>query len=118
MKKDLKSITIPEGIKEIGSFSFARSGIQKVDIPDGVTTIGYGAFYHCDDLKEVNIPSSVTDIGENAFEHTPFIQDFYDNSEEDYLIVGDGILIAYKCDDKDFKLPSTVKKVACKVPTK
>ncbi len=118
MKKDLKTISIPEGIKEIGSFSFARSGIQNVVIPEGVTTIGKGAFYHCDDLKDVSIPSTVTDVGEHAFEHTAFIQDYYDNGTEDYLIIGDGILIAYRCDDKDFKLPSNVKKVACQIPTK
>ena len=118
MKKDLKTISIPEGIKEIGSFSFARSGIQTVVIPEGVTTIGKGAFYHCDDLKDVSIPSTVTDVGEHAFEHTAFIQDYYDNGTEDYLIIGDGILIAYRCDDKDFKLPSNVKKVACQIPTK
>ena len=58
---------IPDGIVEIGEFAFARSNLTTADIPRGVTTIGYGAFYHCDYLREVKIPSTVTDIAPKAF---------------------------------------------------
>ena len=36
-------------------------------IPDGVTVIGYRAFYDCTSLTSVNIPDSVTSIGNSAF---------------------------------------------------
>ncbi len=36
-------------------------------IPDGVTTIGYGAFQGCTGLTGVTIPGSVTTIGRTAF---------------------------------------------------
>ena len=38
-----------------------------VVIPDGVTSIGEGAFYKCSSLTSVMIPRSVTRIGEYAF---------------------------------------------------
>lgn len=116
LQNDVTSITIPVGTTSLGKFSFARSGITQIDIPEGVVSIGYGAFYHCDNLKEVTIPSTVTSIDMHAFEHTPYLDDFMDNSKEDYLIVGDGVLLAYKCKDEDFKMPEGVKSVACSVP--
>ncbi|MBD5437382.1 MAG: leucine-rich repeat domain-containing protein [Treponema sp.] len=36
-------------------------------IPDGVTGIGYDAFYNCKSLVSVTIPASVTSIGDYAF---------------------------------------------------
>ena len=42
-------------------------GCQTTDIPDSVTSIGYGAFYDCESLTSIIIPNSVTSIGENAF---------------------------------------------------
>jgi len=41
--------------------------IERVDIKDGVTTIGDSAFRECGKLISVTIPSSVTSIGEFAF---------------------------------------------------
>jgi len=37
------------------------------EIPAGVTSIGFGAFWECDNLTSVVIPASVTSIGDNAF---------------------------------------------------
>ena len=41
--------------------------MTSVNIPSGVTEIGWRAFEGCTSLKSVNIPSSVTEIGEYAF---------------------------------------------------
>ena len=46
----------------------SRSSITSVIISDGVTSIGYGAFYDCSSLTSVTIPNSVTSIGYRAFE--------------------------------------------------
>ena len=46
-----------------------RSLIKSVVISDGVTSIGYGAFYNCSSLTSVTIPDSVTSIGSGAFEN-------------------------------------------------
>ncbi len=41
--------------------------ISAITIPDGVTSIGNCAFFHCTDLISITIPDSVTTIGEGAF---------------------------------------------------
>lgn len=110
---ELKTIELPEKTTSIGKFAFARSGLEKVDIPEGVKTIGYGAFYHCDNLSEVVIPDSVTEIEAKAFDNTKWLNDWYKFSTDDYLIVGDGVLLAYKGDKKDYVKPDNVKYVSC-----
>lgn len=108
----LMSYKIPEGVTEINRFAFARSGLREIVIPEGVTDIRYAAFYHCDNLEKVTIPSTVTNIEQYAFSHTPWLRNFYENSEEDFLIVGDGILLAYKGNEADVEIPEGVKVIA------
>ena len=43
--------------------------LEKVTIPDGVTSIGKNAFNGCAALKSVTIPSSVKSIGRTAFQN-------------------------------------------------
>ena len=47
--------------------SFAPAELTEYTIPDGVTTIGEGAFLWCSSLSSVTIPNSVTTIGDSAF---------------------------------------------------
>ena len=109
----IESFTIPSEISYIGKLSFARSDLNSIIIPDGVTAIDYAAFYHCDNLSEVVIPESVTFIGEHAFEYTPWYEEWLlDDSSSDFLIVGDGILIGYKGNDENPSIPEDVKKIA------
>jgi len=115
LKSDLTSIDIPDSVKYIGKFSFARTGLKKVIIPESVHSIGFGAFYHCDDLSEVVIPDTVTQIEPQAFEKTAWMEDWYKNGDSDYLIVGDGILIGYKGKKEDYVKPENVKSVSCDI---
>lgn len=107
---DLTEYIIEEGITEIGEFAFARSGLSSVTIPDGVIKIEYGAFYHCDDLSEVVIPDSVTEIEPYAFDKTPWITNMH-TATYPYLIVGDGILLAYAGSDSVVNIPDGVKQI-------
>lgn len=42
-------------------------GCQNTIIPNSVTAIGKGAFFHCIGLTSISIPGSVTTIGDSAF---------------------------------------------------
>jgi hypothetical protein len=63
-------VTIPEGVTSIGSgaFSDCRS-LTSVTIPASVTSIGYGAFYYCTGLTSVTFAASniANNFGDYAF---------------------------------------------------
>ena len=114
-QNNLTNYTISEKIKEIGRLSFAQSGLQSIEIPSNVTTIDYGACYGCQDLKEVTIPDSVISIGTKAFADTPWLDNWLDGtskgSEDDFLIVGDHILLAYRGNSAKVEIPEGVKQI-------
>ena len=41
--------------------------MRRVELPDGLTTIGKGTFNMCQNLQYINIPETVTSIKEQAF---------------------------------------------------
>lgn len=114
--EELKSTDIPEGAIAIERFAYARSAIETAIIPEGVETIGYAAFYHCDNLTEVTIPSTVKNIEKYAFDYTPWYENWRNNEEaSDFLIVGDGVLIGYKGSAptaEEADIPEEVKVIA------
>lgn len=63
-----------------------RSGIQKVVIEDGVTSIGDYAFSDCAQLNGITIAGSVVHIGELAFFMAKKILSFQITGEGDYSI--------------------------------
>ena len=65
---EITELEIPEGVTSIGFVAFLYcSGLTSVTIPNSVTSIGNYAFYKCSGLASVDIPNSVTSIGEYAF---------------------------------------------------
>ena len=60
--------SIKESTKTIADLAFRDcSGLTSVNIPDGITNIGYGTFSGCSSLTSITIPDGVTSIGERAF---------------------------------------------------
>lgn len=106
----LGEVVLPEGIEEIGQFSFARSSITNIRLPEGITKIGYGAFYHCDSLEFVELPDSVINVEPRAFEYTAWMENFK-SSGEDFLISG-GVLIAYAGNEKNVYVPGGVRVIS------
>ena len=57
------------------------------------------------------LPDTVTRVEAKAFTHTGWMDDFEENSMDDYLISGD-ILVAYKGDLPEVTIPDGVRVIA------
>ena len=62
-------VTVPDGVTSIGygAFEWCHS-LTSITLPDSVTSIGECAFFGCEKLTSVTIPDSVTSIGKSTFE--------------------------------------------------
>ncbi len=112
-RADMTEFSIPADTVSIGKLAFARSGLKEIVLPAGMEEIGYGAFYHCDGLEAVSIADTVEWIDAYAFDHTPWLENWRKNKEQDdFLIVGSGVLLAYKGSGADVVIPEGVKVIA------
>lgn len=65
-----KVVKIPQGVKRIEEYAFARKfNIEEITLPDSVEFIGERAFSNCSSLKTINIPNDIEYIGSYAFEN-------------------------------------------------
>ena len=66
----VQKVEIGEGVTSIGSSAFSYCySLASITIPDGVTSIGSSAFSSCSSLASITIPDGVTSIGNNAFSY-------------------------------------------------
>ena len=54
-------------ILHVGEYAFDSAPVLAVHLPDTVTSIGKGAFWHCNLLKSVTLPEGLKSIGDEAF---------------------------------------------------
>ena len=67
--RTLKKVKIPNNITIIGEAFRECEQLENVDLPDNLTTIGFGAFGECKSLASISIPDSVKTIDTFAFGH-------------------------------------------------
>ena len=110
--KDISYVTLPDSIKEIGQFSYARSSIKSIVLPEGLEQISYGAFYHCDNLDYITIPKTVKKIEPKVFKFTKWMNDFESGAGDgDFLVSGDS-LIAYRGNSAEVEIPDGIRLIA------
>lgn len=118
------NLVIPASIQgcpvtNIWDYAFADAEIESIVLPDTVTSIWEGAFYHCPNLREITIPASVTHIDAWAFGNCASLAKFSVASGSDAFQVKDGVLysadgttlVAYPAGKAEttFAIPNTVK---------
>lgn len=68
VRSKILTVSLPEGVKEIGSEAFARCNkLLQINIPESVTSINSKAFGYCENLNRINLHVNVTKIGSGAF---------------------------------------------------
>ncbi len=83
-------VKIPNGITSIGTGAFWKNlAIKEVILPDSVTCICGDAFVYCKNLKKINIPASVDEMGDDPFAGCLDIE-IENNSV--YFVLKDGVL--------------------------
>ncbi|MBQ0057537.1 MAG: leucine-rich repeat domain-containing protein, partial [Bacteroidales bacterium] len=63
----LKSVTLPDELKTIGSGTFSRTDLAEVKMPENLNYIGSYAFSGCTNLENVEFTDSLKTIDEYAF---------------------------------------------------
>lgn len=92
--KLLEKVNFSDGgaLSEIGPYAFWQCNeLRSISLPEGLQKIERYAFYACEKLRSVSVPSTLMSSDEYAFDGTPW----YSELSDDYVVVGDGVLI--KC---------------------
>lgn len=65
--KNIKNITLPEGLKSIGSYAFSQSTIENFNFPTLLKVIDEYAFFYCQGLTSIAIPDKIVDLHINKY---------------------------------------------------
>lgn len=87
-RSQLKALTLPESLIEIGNEAFSGCGLTDLVVPEGVQTIGSYAFYR-NSLQNLTLPSTVTSIGGSAFDNNNNLQSIICNAVTPPTLDGD-----------------------------
>lgn len=64
----LSAVTLNDGLLEIGDRGFMNAGMQQIEMPNSVTTVGLWAFSHCTTLTKIKLSDSLTGINLYMFQ--------------------------------------------------
>ena len=99
-------ITLPNSVTHIGDEAFALNNTLKAAFLGNRTEcIGAEAFAYCRSLQKITLPPTVACVGPGAFDGTAY----RDGLTDEFVILGDGVLIDYNGNDKDVVVPEGVK---------
>ena len=79
-------------VTSIGEKAFASKKLSSIIIPEGITSIGDGAFFSCASLTSVTIPDSVVHVGANPFADCSSLNSIRVSPSHPVLATIDGVL--------------------------
>jgi hypothetical protein len=118
--KELKSVIIEEGIKEIPINAFIGcENLEEVKFPTSLKTISANAFKGCSSLKVLTISKNIETIADSALAELTLLEEIKINSENKNFIFENGILynkqktkvIKVLLKDETIELPNTVREI-------
>jgi len=105
-------IVLPENLTRIADRAFEGCAyLIGVKIPESCTEIGAEAFSGCEKLASIDLPSTVRFIGKDAFAGVAKLQ----ASSKSMIMLGDGILYAYRGSGSFAEIPEGVKIIGASV---
>ncbi len=111
---DAASLTVPPtldgaSVVAIGPAAFSENtSLTSVVLPPELEEVGEFAFYLCSSLSDVTIGDKLWSIGVSAFGGTPWLASLTD----EFVIVGDNILLKYQGNAASVTVPEKVKHIA------
>lgn len=96
---DLTSISLPSTLQSISACAFYGTGLQQVNLPDGVVSVDDSAFYHCPALRKVVFSKGLQSIHAEAFAYCESLEE---------LTLPEGLL---SIGDRAFAACSSLKKI-------
>ena len=107
--KEVTDLTIPNGVTSIGNGAFfGCSYLSNVTIPEGVTTIGEQTFRDCSGLTSISLPTSLSSISKRAFQDCDSLTSV--NIPEGVTSIGEGTF--WDCSSlTTVTIPASVKSI-------
>lgn len=78
-------------VTAIGDYAFANTNVERINLPEGIESIGTSAFDGNGSLKEVILPSTLTSIGQFAFYECRSLSVIYNNAAQPLDIKDKGV---------------------------
>jgi hypothetical protein len=91
----IQTLTIPKGVKKIGSWAFEKCDkLKAVTLPEGIEIFEkYEVFKDCTALESINIPASLTNLGHKAFKGSTALKNITVDPANPAYVMKDGKLM-------------------------
>ena len=108
--ESLTTVTMEEGLTDIGAYAFYKSGLTTVEIPTTVVTIGDAVFMYCESIDNVVMPKTVLGMGNYVFAYCTALANFeFEQYESGVKLQTVGTHFFYNCISlTEVKLPTQI----------
>lgn len=89
----ITGVTVPEGVRSVGSGAFEHCySLKTVRLPEGLEFLGSDVFHSCTHLTTVNFPDSLKFVGDSIFSDCREIASITLSPDHPLLELADGVL--------------------------